>query len=248
MKKEVDCGVIRDLLPLYEDGAASEESQELVRVHLKDCPDCREELRKMRVPLSMPPDEDEEAVKRFLERRAELRRKQNRKVICITVPLALLVVFCLCYALIPRSWDSVSGRIEPDRIMGTYTVFSFDNGRPNIDVLTIDSKYEQDVRMVNAVMDSLRAASFRAELRNVANHTFLAPLFQDDGVKGSEGIVSFSFVKDNEFVADIFLYDTPDHKVHIRMQGESIFYYYHVDGEVYDALSAIIQEYRQLQG
>ena len=49
MKYEVECGVIHDLLPLYEDGAASEETTQLVREHLKDCPVCREELRKMRV-------------------------------------------------------------------------------------------------------------------------------------------------------------------------------------------------------
>lgn len=34
--KEISCQIIRDLLPLYEDGAVSTESQELVREHLKD--------------------------------------------------------------------------------------------------------------------------------------------------------------------------------------------------------------------
>ena len=78
--KETNCDVIRDLLPLYEDNVVSEETAQMVREHLKDCPECREELRKMRTPISLPPDEDEEAVKRFLEHRAEIRKKQNVKI------------------------------------------------------------------------------------------------------------------------------------------------------------------------
>ena len=58
--KEISCGVIRDLLPLYEDGAVSTESQELVREHLKDCPACQEELRRMRTPVSLPPEDEGE--------------------------------------------------------------------------------------------------------------------------------------------------------------------------------------------
>ena len=60
MKHEIKCGVIHDLLPLYEDGVASEETTQLVREHLKDCPACQEELRKMRVPVSMPAEKDGE--------------------------------------------------------------------------------------------------------------------------------------------------------------------------------------------
>lgn len=68
MKHEVGCGVIRDLLPLYEDGAASEETTQLVREHIKDCPSCREELRKMRIPVSMPAEEDGELWERYKRR------------------------------------------------------------------------------------------------------------------------------------------------------------------------------------
>ena len=62
--KETNCDVIRDLLPLYEDNVVSEETAQMVREHLKDCPACREELRKMRTPISLPPDEDEEEIGR----------------------------------------------------------------------------------------------------------------------------------------------------------------------------------------
>ena len=41
---KTECEVIRDLLPLYTDGACSERSRDLVEEHLRDCPDCRQML------------------------------------------------------------------------------------------------------------------------------------------------------------------------------------------------------------
>lgn len=109
--EKIDCNIIRDLLPLYEDSVASAETQELVRAHLADCPACQEELRKLRTPISLPPDEDEEAVKRFLEYRAEVYRKQNRKIIRF-VAIAATIVTVLAASLLwytrPRSWESIA--------------------------------------------------------------------------------------------------------------------------------------------
>ena len=95
--KEISCGVIRDLLPLYEDGAVSTESQELVREHLKDCPGCREELRRMRTPVSLPPEDEGELWARFQARRDRQRKKRRIAMGCALSLLAALVVFCLWY-------------------------------------------------------------------------------------------------------------------------------------------------------
>ena len=38
-----ECGIIRDLLPLYQEGMLSPDSVEFVEGHLKTCPDCRAE-------------------------------------------------------------------------------------------------------------------------------------------------------------------------------------------------------------
>lgn len=37
----IDCNVIRDLLPLYIDGACSQQSADLVKEHLESCAECR---------------------------------------------------------------------------------------------------------------------------------------------------------------------------------------------------------------
>lgn len=48
------CDLIRDLLPLYVDGAASEESARKVEEHVARCPDCRRALEDMRAPTPPP--------------------------------------------------------------------------------------------------------------------------------------------------------------------------------------------------
>ena len=117
--EKIDCNIIRDLLPLYEDNVASRETQELIRTHLADCLDCREELRKMRTPISLPPAGDVEAVKRFLEHQEEVRRKQYRKImriVAITAAIVTVLIASLLWYTRPRSWKNVSDHGEVTRL------------------------------------------------------------------------------------------------------------------------------------
>lgn len=240
---EIKCEVIRDLSPLYEDNAASEGTQELVRAHLKDCPSCREELRKMRVPISLPPDEDEEAVKRFLEYQAELRRKQNVKIVCVVSVLAVFIVFILCYTLIPRSWDSVSRGAEANRLMGVYLSLGYWSDAPQAEAWQTDDEYEKDSAVIDAFMDALCTGSYRAELRNLMNYTPFASLFQNTSVHGLKGSIDLYLEKNNQMTANIRLYDTPDYKVHIYVNGNSNTFYYHADGQLYQAVAELMKKY-----
>ena len=45
------CNVIRDLLPLYQDGVCSPESRQLVEEHLEECEPCRAEWERMSAPI-----------------------------------------------------------------------------------------------------------------------------------------------------------------------------------------------------
>lgn len=45
------CNVIRDLLPLYQDGVCSPESRQLVAEHLEECEPCRTEWERMSAPI-----------------------------------------------------------------------------------------------------------------------------------------------------------------------------------------------------
>ena len=48
------CDLIRDLLPLYVDGAASKESARAVEEHVATCYECRQALEDMRAPTPPP--------------------------------------------------------------------------------------------------------------------------------------------------------------------------------------------------
>ena len=43
-----NCDLIRDLLPLYQDGVCSENSRQAVEEHLKDCKGCTDYLEALR--------------------------------------------------------------------------------------------------------------------------------------------------------------------------------------------------------
>ncbi len=45
------CALVRDLLPLFVDGAVSDESRSFIEEHLKGCDACRRELDALRAPL-----------------------------------------------------------------------------------------------------------------------------------------------------------------------------------------------------
>lgn len=73
------CAIVRDLLPLYEDGALSPESERLVKAHLAGCEGCRNYRAILResskespeAPLRSPDEEGYAAIAR--------RYKKNRR-------------------------------------------------------------------------------------------------------------------------------------------------------------------------
>jgi hypothetical protein len=81
----MDCEIIRDLLPLYADGMASEASCRQIEDHVRSCPECRRLHDTMCAPMEPEPEETPEQI---LER---VYRKQRRKTILFWVTIALAV-------------------------------------------------------------------------------------------------------------------------------------------------------------
>ncbi len=50
----LSCEIIRDLLPLYYDKVCSKESSSLIEEHLADCPQCVDELQKLKMDFQNP--------------------------------------------------------------------------------------------------------------------------------------------------------------------------------------------------
>ena len=86
------CDMIRDLLPLYQDGVCSEESKRQVDAHLQDCPACREELRLLQTSFSAPKATvKEQAVAKAAAKAWKRRRLWPMLVFYLAVALLILV-------------------------------------------------------------------------------------------------------------------------------------------------------------
>ncbi len=89
---EINCNVIRDLLPGYVDGLASEDSRALVQEHVETCESCRAALEAMRAPEPAPAAEKKEID--FLKK----NRRRNRRILLWSVAGALALAFLVLAA------------------------------------------------------------------------------------------------------------------------------------------------------
>lgn len=84
------CEVIRDLLPLYADGVASQESRTLVEEHIRTCDECRALYEKMCAPVEVPTTEEELDYMDAVKRQNRENRRFVLRVYGIALGLALL--------------------------------------------------------------------------------------------------------------------------------------------------------------
>ena len=86
----IKCEVIRDLLPLYVDGVASEESIALIEEHLRECDDCREYLKLLQEDIP-----DVSGIE-FAEEAASLKKIKSKmlrnRILIVLVTLAFAVI------------------------------------------------------------------------------------------------------------------------------------------------------------
>lgn len=237
--KDVSCEVIRDLLPLYEDGAVSEESEELVRAHLKDCPACREELRKMRTPISVPPQEDKELWERFEARRAKQRRKRLLGIACALSLLAAAVAFCAWYTR-PQTWAEITSEDVCVDYAGT------DILNPDWGSETAGAKLrflhwqirQEDPRLEEAggaILQVLGRYTFRASLES---------LLPGDSIDVGGDTVNIHIVWGEKDGGFFYFGDNNKVGTFRSRRGREI---YHFDPALFDELVQIVQEYGTLE-
>ena len=104
---KINCNVIKDILPLYVDDLASEDTKALVESHLKKCDSCMQEYRKMANVLQMP-------IECVTEPIEKLQKKWRNEKILITIfttlvslVVVLLMSFWLFYYGVPASEESI---------------------------------------------------------------------------------------------------------------------------------------------
>lgn len=67
-----DCGIVKDLLPLYAEDMASEESAAFVKTHLETCEDCRKAFEEMKTPVKAEPAAPLKTVRKAVKKRGLL--------------------------------------------------------------------------------------------------------------------------------------------------------------------------------
>lgn len=91
---KLNCDIVQDLLPLYQDEACSEATMAAVEEHLKECPECSNMLEKIREPLS---EKELMAEKQLVLKRQSgyFKRKGITAGIILAAILTVPVLVCL---------------------------------------------------------------------------------------------------------------------------------------------------------
>ena len=231
---EMNCNVIRDLLPLYEDNAVSEDTAQLVRDHLKDCPACREALRRMRVPVSIPPDNEPELLSRFEQRVKRAKRARRIKLLCLAAVAAAVLLLCLWYTRpqpLSRLLDGEITSLSAIWAEATLTV-SDNQSIPDVLVFSLPST-QAGQPGADGIIDALESGRYRAHFGNLLGSR------SQSGGSGAQGTLSLSLTLDGSRYAALTLTDTDQ----LTLSGEGGLYTYTANPELYDALSDLVQTY-----
>ena len=117
------CEIIRDLLPIYIDGLASEETAKLVENHLARCKACRTILERMKTPV---PEYDPVKNAEFRQVLKKQRNRTTRKIVLFSVLAVILAALILLAVLwITDVFYRVGTYVSPDSQVKT-TVYSRD--------------------------------------------------------------------------------------------------------------------------
>lgn len=89
---KLSCNVIIDFLPLYVDGACSEESHALVEEHISECDKCRFTLDMMSKELPMPKENSLDYEDKKAQYAFKKIRQHWKRVIAVLISLCLILI------------------------------------------------------------------------------------------------------------------------------------------------------------
>lgn len=89
---KITCDVIEDLLPLYVDDVASEDSRTLIEEHLRECENCKRTLRQMKETDGLSMDEELICEKEDKTIILHLKKKMLKRIGWIAAVSSLIVI------------------------------------------------------------------------------------------------------------------------------------------------------------
>lgn len=87
--KEINCNIIRDILPLYVDGVVSTDTREMVEDHLGCCEKCKKEVEEMKQELYIPVEKEAIFIKNFK------KKWRNKKLIISGLSILLTSIILI---------------------------------------------------------------------------------------------------------------------------------------------------------
>jgi len=91
----ISCEVIRDLLPLYADELASENSKQLIEEHVAHCPACKRVMQEMCAPVEQKADDQGQEYQKVI--RVQKRKNRHRLALACILSVLCCVVGWLLY-------------------------------------------------------------------------------------------------------------------------------------------------------
>lgn len=87
--KEINCNIIKDILPLYVDGVVSDDTKKMVEEHLEYCEECKKEVKLMKQEIFIPAEKEAPLIKGFK------KKLRNKKLIIsgLSIILTGLILF-----------------------------------------------------------------------------------------------------------------------------------------------------------
>ena len=139
---ENNCNIIKDLIPLYAEGLASEDSAKLVEAHVAGCADCAAELEKVKTDAAAAPEIADSAVPLKVVNKALRQRRARIAALCaLGVFLVLTVLFS---ASVRRNYIpySVSGSDTDPEAGNVISVEQLPDGALHIEVSEEATRYD----------------------------------------------------------------------------------------------------------
>lgn len=190
MKQNDSCGVVQDLLPLYVDGVASEQSRALVEAHVEGCVECAGLCAQMRDQAAgvTPQQADEATVGHAWKQLVRAIRRKHLRIILLVV-LALLVGFAGLMTAYDRLYRVARTAIPPEAL--SLVLVQTPEGRAltrftRKDSMTIVPRITMSYDEADDVLyyEAFRPLLSKGEAEQTTPVTFL-----DDGLCLEEGIL-----------------------------------------------------------
>lgn len=120
---ENNCGIIKDLLPLYVDDACSKKSREVVETHIRECDGCRQEYEALKGETAIPAEVDDTLI-RQVKRRIRLENIIVGVIVALVLLVSLGTAGTIGVIKFFDEWSDMNDVVDADMV----TVREDDNG------------------------------------------------------------------------------------------------------------------------